>query len=216
MSETTANEQDIDPIVRAEVARIWRGWIGMDPDLSEEERDRQIDAEAARLTQMIQSHIGDSSHGFRVEQWRQEHPGQEPDFLTTVSLIESARIAARSLVLETELYPQVTPEIAGQTEAELDEIHAAALEEARRLREIHDPERWRRHMVEVSDLAERIVSRVWGTSQPLDFMTLAVSLVQQRLEDNQRTPTTSADPLREELEQMIDEELRRQSPTTPF
>lgn len=215
MSETMDNEQDIDPIVRAEVARIWRGWIGMDPDLSQQERDQQIDAEAARLTQLIEEHIGDSTHGFRVEQWKQEHPGQEPDFLTTVSLIESARQSARSLVLETELYPQVTPEIAAQTEAELDEIHAVALEEARRLREIHDPDRWRRHMVEVSELATRIVSRVWGTSQSLDFMTLAVSLVQQRLEDNQRTPTTSADPLREELEQMIEEELRR-SPTTPF
>ncbi|NKR28890.1 hypothetical protein GS966_27675 [Rhodococcus hoagii] len=215
MSETTANEQDIDPIVRAEVARIWRGWIGMDPDLTQRERDRQIDAEAARLTQLIEEHIGDSSHGFRVEQWQEEHQGQEPDFLTAARLIESARQSARSLVLETELYPQVTPEIAEQTEADLEEIHAVALEEARRLREIHDPDRWRRHMVEVSELATRIVSRVWGASQPLDFMTLASALVQQRLEDNQRTPTTSADPLREELDQMIDEELRR-SQTTPF
>lgn len=205
---------DVDPIVRSEVARIWRGWIGMDPDLSPAERGRQIEQEAARLTSMIDEHVGDSTYGFRVEQWQQEHPGQEPDALTTASLIESARRSARSLVLETELYPQVTTEVAAQTESELDEIHATAAAEAQRLREIHDPARWQRHMVEVSELATRIVGRVWGTTPSLDFLTLAAALVQQRLEDNQSTPTTSADPVREELELMIEEQLRR-SPT-PF
>ncbi|AHK35500.1 hypothetical protein Pd630_LPD10050 (plasmid) [Rhodococcus opacus PD630] len=47
---------------------------------------------------------------------------------------------------------------------------------------------------------------------------LALALVQQRPEDDQRTPLTSADPIREELESMIDEELQRQTqePPTPF
>jgi len=212
------SEQDearaIDPIVRTEVARIWREWIGMDPDLSVEEREAQIDAEALRLTSMVDQIVGDSPHGFLAEQWRQERPGQEPDFPTTVALIETARRSAREKVLEQELYPQLTATAAAQTEQELAEISAAAAAEARRLREARDPNRWRRSMVEVSELAERIVSRVWGTAGTFEFQMLALSLVQQRLEDNEPTPTTSADPVREELEAMIDEQMRSQ--TTPF
>ncbi|NKR80689.1 hypothetical protein GS491_26590 [Rhodococcus hoagii] len=35
MVESEQDEaQAIDPILRAEVSRIWREWIGMDPDLS--------------------------------------------------------------------------------------------------------------------------------------------------------------------------------------
>lgn len=206
--------QAIDPIVRAEVSRIWREWIGMDPALSVGEREAQIDAEALRLTSMVDQMVGDSPHGFLAEQWRQEHPGQEPDFPTTVALIETARRSARSKVLEMELYPQLTAEATSQTEQELAEISATAAAEARRLREARDPNRWRRSMVEVSELAERIVSRVWGTAGTFEFQMLALSLVQQRLEDNEPTPTTSADPVREELEAMIDEQMRSQ--TTPF
>ncbi|NKR80690.1 hypothetical protein GS491_26595 [Rhodococcus hoagii] len=140
--------------------------------------------------------------------------GQEPNFPTTVALIETARRSARQKVLESELYPQLSATAAAQTERELAEISAAAAAEARRLREVRDPNRWRRSMVEVSELAERIVSRVWGTAGTFEFRMLALSLVQQRIEDNEPTPTTSADPVREELEAMIDDQIRSQ--TTPF
>lgn len=218
MTESTTNDdQAIDPVIRAEVTRIWREWIGMDPDLTGAERESQIDAEAARLTAMVDESVGDSAHGFVMEQWQAEHPGREPDFPTTVALIETARRSATSKILETELYPQLTAEAAARTQADLDEISLAAAAQARRLREQCDPQRWRRGMVEVSDLARQIVDRVWGISGTLDFQLLALVLVQQRLEDDQRTPLTSADPIREELESMIDEQLRseEQAQTTP-
>lgn len=219
MSESAANEdQTIDPIIRAEVTRIWREWIGMDPGLTSAERESRIDAEAARLTQMVDETVGDSAHGFLMEQWKDEHPGQVPDYPTTVAMIETARRSATSKILETELYPQLTEAEAEQTQTDLFEIAAEAEAETKRLRDQHDPNRWRRQMVEISDLAIQIVNRAWGASGTFEFRMLALALVQQRLEDDQRTPLTSADPIREELESMIDEELQRQTqePPTPF
>lgn len=219
MTENEANDDlVIDPIIRGEVARIWREWIGMDPELTSTERESQIDAEAARLSQMVDEAVGDSAYGFRMEQWKTEHPGQEPDYPTTVALIETARRSARNKVLATELYPQLTDEAAARTQADLDGITMDALEEAQRLKRSHDPQRWRSGLVEESELAMQIVNRVWGSSGTFEFRMLALALVQQRLEDDQLTPLTSADPIREELESMIEQELARRAgeSTTPF
>lgn len=200
----------IDPTVRAEVARIWREWIGMDPSLPETERDELIDREAARLTEMIQESVGDSPHGFLVEQWRRDHPGQDPDHRTTVALMETAWSSARKKVLENELYPQLSEEDRQRTENTLDELVEISDRQAGAMTAQRDPDRWRTLMVEVSELAERIVNRVWGTRGGLEFQELAVALIQQRLDDNEPTPMTSADPLRDELEAMIESELEAQ------
>ncbi|WP_159848495.1 hypothetical protein [Nocardia sp. CY41] len=207
---TSPQQFPIDPTVRAEVSRIWREWIGMDPSLPEVEREAQIDREAARLTQLIEEIVGDSPHGFLMQQWRAEHPGQDPDHQTTVALIETAWRSARSRVLETELYPQLSAEDQQRTEDEMQELGEDSALQAQRLKDVGDPERWRTAMVEPTELATRIVNRVWGTAGSLEFQELALALVQQRLEDDLPTPTTGADPLREELESMIDAELNRQ------
>lgn len=211
MTETDSPQDlPIDPVVRAEVARIWREWIGMDPSLPETERDEQIDREAARLTEMVQESVGDSPHGFLVEQWRREHPGQDPDHRTTVALIETAWNSARARVLENELYPQLSEEDRRRTETTLAELVENSDRQASELTAQRDPDRWRTLMVEVSELAERIVNRVWGTRGSLEFQELALALIQQRLDDNLPTPMTSADPLRDELEAMIEGELEVQ------
>lgn len=209
----TENPQDmpVDPTVRAEVARIWREWIGMDPSLPKAEREAQIDREAARLTELIQEIVGDSPHGFLMEQWRKDHPGQDPDHQTAVAMIETAWRSARTRVLETELYPQLSIEEQQQTEAEMRELAEDSDRQVQQLKQIHDPDRWSRGLVEPTELATRIVDRVWGTAGSLEFQELALALIQQRLDDDQPTPSTAADPLREQLEMMIDAELRRQN-----
>lgn len=211
---TSPQDNPIDPWVRTEVSRIWREWVGMDPQMPPAQREALIDQEAARLTEMIEETVGDSAHGFLVEQWRQEHPGQDPDHQTTVALIETAWSSARTKILETELYPQVSAEASQQTGAEMAHLAESALRRARVLKDARDPERWRRGMVDPTELATRIVDRVWGYAGSMEFQELALALVQQRLDDNLPTPATSADPLREELELMIDTELNRNNATS--
>lgn len=211
---TSPQDNPIDPWVRAEVSRIWREWVGMDPQMPPAEREALIDQEAARLTEMIEETVGDSAHGYLVQQWRQEHPGQDPDYQTTVALTETAWTSARSKILETELYPQVSSEAAQQGAAEMQHLAESALRRAKVLKDARDPDRWQRGMVDPSELATTIVNRVWGYGGSMEFQELALALIQQRLDDNLPTPSTSADPLREELELMIDEALRRNSATS--
>ncbi|WP_433717246.1 hypothetical protein ACQP2U_43065 (plasmid) [Nocardia sp. CA-084685] len=90
----------------------------------------------------------------------------------------------------------------------ISDLVAADTIEAERRR---DPDRWRRCLVREDALAADIVARVWGISPPLLWQILAVSLIAQRLQDGEPTPKNAADPLREPLELMIDEEWRTRS-----
>lgn len=85
------------------------------------------------------------------------------------------------------------------------ETVAVDITEARMSR---DPNRWRRFHVLENPLAVDIVARVWGHSPPMEWQMLAVALVSQRLEDDQPTPSTSVDPIRTELEELIESELQ--------
>ncbi|MGN2642246.1 hypothetical protein ACTD5D_39985 [Nocardia takedensis] len=206
-----SQDQGIDPIIRARVAQIWGEWIGMDPDQPESEQQEFFDREAARLTQLTEEMVGASAHGFLMDRWLSEHPGESPDHQDAVAMAATAWRSAREKVLATELHEQLSPALQARVSEELGRINADAVARAQQLRADRDPDRWRGAMVEVSELASTIVSRVWGSEGDLEFQELALALIQQRLEDNLPTPTTSADPLREELSLMIDEELRSTS-----
>lgn len=208
-------EVNVDLKIRDEVRRIWGEWIGLDPALSEQRREEQIEQEAARLTQLVEETVGDSAHGFLMDRWRQENPGVTPDYPTTVALMNTAWQSARSKILEEHLYPQVTEEIY-QRVTETDTLiederqnHLQALQQSR------DENRWTTLSVDISPLASRIVDRVW-MGQPGRFLLLAQALIQQRLDDNQPTPTTATDPIAETLAAMIDAEIERNPGTTPF
>ncbi|NKR30316.1 hypothetical protein GS538_09850 [Rhodococcus hoagii] len=69
-----AQQENVDLRIRDEVRRIWGEWVGMDPQLSPEQRAERIEQEAARLTQMVEETVGESGHGFLLDQWRAEHP----------------------------------------------------------------------------------------------------------------------------------------------
>ena len=90
----------------------------------------------------------------------------------------------------------------------MDEVLAQiGAEKNRKLREARDPDRWKTHRVERTELAHQIVRRVWPDASE-NFRPLAVSLIAQRLEDNQPTPHRQGHPLAPELAQMIEAQIK--------
>ncbi|MDP8017627.1 hypothetical protein [Prescottella equi] len=210
-----AQQENVDLRIRDEVRRIWGEWVGMDPQLSPEQRAERIEQEAARLTQMVEETVGESGHGFLLDQWRAEHPGVTPDYETVVSLMGAAWESARSKVLSEELYPQVTEEVYQRVTATDELIEQERQQRIESARQEQDPERWKTLNVEVSPLAETIVNRVW-MGESGRFTLLAQSLIQQRLEDNEPTPVNAVDPLADQLGAMIAAEIEAHPTQTPF
>lgn len=210
-----AQQENVDLRIRDEVRRIWGEWVGMDPQLSPEEREERIEQEAARLTQMVEEAVGESGHGFLLDQWRAANPGVTPDYETVASLMEMAWASARSKVLGEELYPQVTEEVYQRVTATDELIEQERQHRIESARQARDSDRWKALNVEVSPLAETIVNRVW-MGESGRFTLLAQSLIQQRLEDNEPTPVNAVDPLADQLAAMIAAEIEEHPTQTPF
>ncbi|MCW3472670.1 hypothetical protein OMK68_24105 [Rhodococcus pyridinivorans] len=194
--------EGIDLTIAAETRRILVEWLGVDP-ATEQER---IDREALRLQQLTED---------AAQQFEQANP-TVPDatYQEAVQAKETAWRAAREMVLENELYPQVTPEIREdweQFETFLDQQIEQRWEAARIAQ---DPDRWRTRNVRPNPTAVRVVERVW-MDRPGWFRTLAKSLIAQRIEDNQPVPATSRDRLADELTELIEDEMRRNPPEDP-
>lgn len=194
--------EGIDLTIAAETRRILVEWLGVDP-ATEQER---IDREALRLQQMTED---------AAQQFEQANPpAPDATYPDAVRAKETAWRAAREMVLENELYPQVTPEIREDwerfeqwAEQEIEKDWEAA-------RTAQDPDRWRTRNVRPNPTAVRVVERVW-LDRPGWFRTLAKSLIAQRIEDNQPVPMTSRDQLADELTELIEDEMRRNPPEDP-
>ncbi|AXY49371.1 hypothetical protein [Rhodococcus ruber] len=200
--EFTTQVEGIDLTIAAETRRILVEWLGIDPATEQE----QIDREALRLQQMTED---------AAEQFEQASPAT-PDaaYRDAVQAKQTAWRAAREMVLEGELYPQVTPEIREAREQFEAWAELEAEKDWEAARTAQDPDRWRTQNVKPNTTAVRIVERVW-VSKPGWFLSLAEALIAQRIEDNQPVPMTSRDPLADELAAMIEEEMRRNPPEDP-
>lgn len=198
LTETQYSE-GIDVTIARETRRIMGQWLAIP------HQSPQIEAEAARLQELTerQAMLFEQK---TMGEWRAANPATPMQFAETVQMQQSAWHAARELVLEQELYQRVTPELVAEIE-ETDSMVAEMLEKiiADR-REQKDPDRWKDFHVSVTPLAQKIVDRVWGMTD-LAFQVRAEALVQQRLEDNQRTPTTAVDPIAPELAAMVDAQI---------
>ena len=194
--------EGIDLSIAAETRRILVEWLGLDPATAQE----QIDREALRLQQMTED---------AAEQFDQATPTtSDATYRDAVQAKETAWRAAREIVLEGELYPQVTPEMRAaqeEFEASLDQRIEGRWEAARTAQ---DPDRWRTRNVRPNPTAVRVVERVW-LGKPGGFRRLAKSLIAQRIEDDLPVPMTSRDPLADELAAVIEEEMRRNPPEDP-
>ncbi|WP_050067532.1 hypothetical protein [Rhodococcus sp. RD6.2] len=213
--EVMEEQGNADLRIHSEVARIWGEWVGVDPDLTPEQRESLIWQEAARLTQMVEEAVGEGGHGGLLDQWRQDNPGLTPDYETVVSSMRQAWERERSRVLTEELYSQVTDEVYQRVTQAQEQIEQESVRLVEQARESRNPDRWKTPWVEPTPLAEKIVDRVWP-GQSGRFLVLAWSLIQQRLEDNQPTPGNRHDPLADELGALIEAEMREHPTTTPF
>ncbi|MFC9361292.1 hypothetical protein ACFTZB_32530 [Rhodococcus sp. NPDC057014] len=72
-----------DPTIRAEVERIWREHLVVDPGATGVQLTAQFDEEAALGAGVAASRGG---QGYLVRNWKAEHPGQDPDVMTTHQL----------------------------------------------------------------------------------------------------------------------------------
>ena len=200
--EFTAQVEGIDLTIAAETRRILVEWLGVEP-ATEQER---IDREALRLQQLTED---------AAEQFEQANPpAPGATYQDAVQAKETAWRAAREMVLENELYPQVTPEIRKDWERFEQWAEQELDKDWEKARTAQDLDRWRTRNVKPNPTAVRVVERVW-LDRPGWFRTLAKSLIAQRIEDNQPVPMTSRDRLAEELTELIEDEMRRNPPADP-
>jgi len=200
--EFTTQVEGIDLTIAAETRRILAEWLGVDP-ATEQER---IDREALRLQQLTED---------AAEQFEQANPpASDATYQDAVQAKETAWRAAREMVLENELYPQVTPEIRKDWERFEEWAEQELDKDWEKARTAQDPDRWRTRKVRPNPTAGRVVERVW-VSKPGWFLSLAEALIAQRIEDNQPVPMTSRDRLVEELTELIEDEMRRNPPEDP-
>ena len=202
--------EGIDLFIAEETRRILTEWVGIDPELTPEAAQEQINREALRLQKLTEEAAEDFE--------RATPPTTGSTYWDAVQTKESAWRAARETVLEQELYPQVTPEMRAER-AEFDaQIEREIETQQDAARKTQDPDRWRSLNVRPMPAAERVVERVWLAKGPR-FRSLARALVAQRIEDDQPVPMTGRDPIADELAQMIDDEIRRTpeiDPELPF
>lgn len=215
-STDNSSQYDADPQIEARVRELYLQRIGLD-GMSPEQQEQAIREEAVRLTAMADELMGDTAHGPLMADWRAKHPGQDPDYQTIVALEATARNSAVQQILETELFPQLDLETREAAITERSVLMAAADAQAARLRALGDPDRWKTHQVILTPLAQEILDRVWGSAGSFETRMLLLSLIQQRLEDNQPVPDTAAHPLTEQFEEMVARELAtRPKDATPF
>jgi hypothetical protein len=218
--------------IRQIVERIWVNHIGIPPEWSQEQTEAYFETEAARLSDMIGQLQIETQHAV-IREWRSAHNGAEPDYLTQVGLINTARAQAEEIVLSQELYEQIPEgEETSEEEAAQEAWEAQVLEEQGwgRLPEGDepwavqaraDPERWKGvYRSEPTEETEEAVEAVWPDKSGA-FQVWMALLWQSRIEDGKPVPATegiaktqlrgrrSSKDAAAEMEQLVAEELQR-------
>jgi len=224
--------------IRQIVARTWREHIGVPAEWSREQTEEFFTEEATRMADRI-SRMQAEQQLVVIRQWRNAHNGDQPDYLTQVGLINSARAQCQEIVLSQELYEQI-PEDSENSEEE-DELQAAweaQVEREQWFRRLpegdepwkvaarENPDRWK--TVFRSEATEEIVDAVaalWP-QRTATFHFYMELLWQSRVEDNKPVPAMEPVPrtqlrarranaaVMEEMTQMVDAEERRRDQET--
>lgn len=182
--------------LRQLVEQTWRTHIGLPEDWSQTQKANFVADEALRISDLIETQM--QGQGPLVRQWWDEH-GEAPDYLTTVTLIETARRSITEAVLAQELYEQIPhseqdfPEPVSVEEFQERE----ALQEQVRLQDAAgDRDRWidplRRR--DPSSEASELSRQLWPDRSAL-FRVTGAFLLQARTEDGEPVPTGPSDPL---------------------
>ena len=186
------------------VTRVWQQ-IGMD-HLSPRQQDQFLAAETTRIEDLIEAMVPDPID--LTSRYRQE-TGVAPDYLTTVALINTARLQSRESVLERELFAQLPAEETDEMLSESPE--SVAMQDAqRRAAHRNDPERWRRalHRSEPTEQIVELARTLWGSRTPR-FRVAAQYLLQARTEDSQPIPTSRDHALFPSFTSLLEDEMVR-------
>ena len=184
---------------------VYPRYLQLPPEWTDQEQHRYLVQEAERLSRMV-AELADQLAEQSVTQWTRSH-GHHPDYLTKVGLINTARMAARDQILNSELYEQI-PSSADET----DEARDAIREEPAQVRdEIPWDRRWTdpAWRSEPSEATETLIEQIWPEPTfSMLFRIKAGYLLAARAEDGLAIPTTSDSALAQELAAMIYQDLR--------
>ena len=186
------------------VERVWTEHLGIPPEWSGEQAQTYFRTEADRLSEMIGQLQIETQHAV-IRTWRAAHQGAEPDYLTQVGLINTARAQAEEIVLSQELYEQIPEgDLSAEEQADQEEWEAQVAEEEtyfqlpqgqdpESVRRRSDPDRWRGvYRSEPTEETEAAVERVWP-ERSLSFRAWMGLLWQSRIEDG--NPVLADDPV---------------------
>lgn len=204
---------DNEPIRAAEepigvtVTRVWRR-IGME-QLSPPEQESFLAAETERIEDLIEARVPDQIE--LTSRYRHER-GQQPDYLTTVALINNARNQVRQAVLDEELFSHLPIE-QDETEQPMPSLEEATRQRAivdaeRRAKYRNDPDRWKRalHRSEPTPEIVEQVRQLWGDRSPR-FRVTAQYLMQARSEDGQPIPRDQTSDLYRSYTSLLEAEM---------
>jgi len=214
------------------VERVWVNQIGVPPEWSDQDAAEFFQTEADRLSEMIGQLQIETQHAV-IREWRAAHHGAEPDYLTQVGLINTARAQAEEIVLSQELYEQIPEEdLTAQEQAAQEEWEAEVREresqfqlpqgdDPESVRRRSDPDRWRGvWRTEPTEEVEAAVEMVWPDHNAAFRVWMAL-LWQSRIEDGTPVPATTPPPktqlrarraskdAREEMEQLVLGQLQK-------
>ncbi|MFI5436201.1 hypothetical protein ACHMZP_30850 [Rhodococcus baikonurensis] len=196
-------EGEIDETIFDETWRVLSQWLAMDKNASDEVL--AMGRESERLQRLTDT-ATESLEQQMNEQWSQSNPVKTPTDLDLAQMKEAASTAAVDMVLDQELYPQVTPQIVAEIERLAIKDDMAISVEVDRARQA-DP--WSRYP-RIPD-AVKIVRREL-LKKPAPFQHAAKALITQRAAGNR--PTSESGPVAAEPAAMIaaairDRETRR-------
>ncbi len=214
------------------VERVWTEHIGIPQEWSAREAAEFFETEANRLSEMVGQVQIETQHAV-IRVWRDAHQGADPDYLTQVGLINTARAQAEEIVLSQELYEQVPEgDLSEQEEADQQEWEAQVAEEETyfqlpqgqdptSVQRRTNPDRWRTvYRSEPTEETEAAVRTVWPESD-VAFRYWMDLLWQSRVEDGAPVPATPVPPgaqlrvrraslhTQHEMEDLVAAELRR-------
>ncbi|NUS42341.1 MAG: hypothetical protein HOQ24_01395 [Mycobacteriaceae bacterium] len=92
--------------IRQIVEQTWRDHIGLPPEWTPQQTATFLDQETSAICGQIEARMG-TAQGPAAARWKAENPGQEPDYLTGVALINTGRNQITEEVLTEALYDKV-------------------------------------------------------------------------------------------------------------
>lgn len=184
--------------IRNDVDQVYRERVTLPPEWTAEQRRVFLDQETARLSRLA-ADLAAQRADAAIATWT-EQTGHEPDYLTTVGLINNATLQGREQALAEQLYAQIPPDPDPAVEAESVELVESV--------DWGNPDRWRTlRRSEPTPTVTALVAQLWPTRSDW-FAIKAEYLLQARAEDDLELPSSPDSALAQELALLVDDDLR--------